>query len=229
MRVEFLPEKALRIGKTLVIADLHIGFEMAMAREGNYVPRMLNRIIRDLTGLLKREKPKRLVIGGDLKHSFVPSRRERVELETFLTGVEGYVDEVILVRGNHDVGVLWLKELGVEIVDSLNLAGWTVVHGHRLEDGEKFIIGHEHPAIRLRDEVGASVKVPVFLSGERLIVLPAFSPWAYGNDVTREIVSPFLRRFEMGSMRVIVPVEGELLDFGNLGKLTETLRKLSTL
>ena len=78
--------------------------------------------------------------------------------------------------------------------------------------GEGSIIGYEHPAIRLGDEVGASVKVPVFLSNERLIVLSAFSPGAHGNDVTRGVVLPFLRRFEMGSMRVIVPVEGELLN-----------------
>ena len=87
MRVEFLPEEALRVGKAPIIADIRIGFEVAMAREGTYVPRMLNRIMEEL------------------------------------------------VRRNHDVGVLWLSELGVEIVDSLNLAGWTVVHGHRLGGG----------------------------------------------------------------------------------------------
>ncbi len=226
MRVELLPEKALRIGRTLVVADLHIGFEVAMAEEGNYVPSLLGKMVGDLRSILLAGKFKRLVINGDLKHSFVPVRRERRELKAFFEGISGLVDEVVLVRGNHDVGVAWLRELGVEIVDSLELAGWTVVHGHRLEEGERFIIGHEHPAIRLRDEVGASVKVPIFLQGEELIVLPAFSPWAYGNDVTREIVSPFLRKFKTESMRVIVPVENELLDFGELGRLKETLRAL---
>jgi metallophosphoesterase superfamily enzyme len=114
----------------------------------------------------------------------------------------------------------------VEIVDRLELHGWTIVHGHRLEDGERFIIGHEHPAIRLRDEVGASVKVPAFLWGEQLIVLPAFSPWAHGNDVTRGPVSPFLARFDVSRLRVLVPIEDEILDFGELGKLTEALRRI---
>ncbi|EEB74789.1 metallophosphoesterase [Thermococcus sp. AM4] len=226
MRVELLPQKALRIGSTLLVADLHVGFEAAMAEEGNYVPSLLRKMVADLRSLLLAGKFRRLVINGDLKHSFVPVRRERRELRAFFEGIEGLVDEIILVRGNHDVGITWLRELGVEIVDSLELAGWTVLHGHRLEEGERFIIGHEHPAIRLRDEVGASVKVPIFLRGDELIVLPAFSPWAYGNDVTREIVSPFLRKFETDSMRVIVPLENELLDFGELGKLKKTLRAL---
>ena len=113
----------------------------------------------------------------------------------------------------------------MEIVDELEISGWKLVHGHKPVEGERFIIGHEHPAIRLRDEVGAILKVPAFLFGERLIVLPAFSPWAYGNDVLREVVSPFLR-FYREDFRVVVPVEGELLDFGRLSRLREVLKRL---
>lgn len=227
MPMKFLPEKALLLRGSLVVADLHIGFEGAMAREGNYVPSLFERMTSSLAAILERERPKRLVIDGDLKHSFIPEWREREELKAFFERVEGYVGEVILVRGNHDVGLSWLRELGVEVVESLELGRWKLVHGHRLEEGERFIIGHEHPAIRLRDEVGASVKVPVFLKGEGLIVLPAFSPWAYGNDVTREIVSPFLRSFDTSKFRVLVPLEGELLDFGELGRLIEAIKRLS--
>ncbi|WP_010480287.1 metallophosphoesterase [Thermococcus zilligii] len=224
---KFLPERALMVGKNLLVADLHVGFEEALASGGHYVPKLLGDLVSSLKDVLERERPKRLIIDGDLKHSFVPIKRERAELRAFFEGIGGLVGEVILVRGNHDVGVLWLRELGVEIVDGLDLKGWKVVHGHRVEEGERFIIGHEHPSIRLRDEVGASVKVPVFLRGESLIVLPAFSPWAYGNDVTRDIVSPFLKKANVLELRVLVPVGGEVLDFGELGKLLEAMRKIS--
>ncbi|NJE30370.1 metallophosphoesterase [Thermococcus sp. 18S1] len=226
MKPRPVPEKAVLLGKDLIIADLHIGFERSMAREGNYVPSLLDRLIGEVLTVVRRERPKRLIINGDLKHSFVPFRMEREELGRFFDALEGEVGEITVVRGNHDPGILWLRERGVEIVDRLEVGRWTLVHGHRLEEGERFIIGHEHPAIRLRDEVGASVKVPAFLWSERLIVLPAFSPWAYGNDVTREIVSPFLRKFDSSKLRVLVPVEGELLDFGELGRLTEVLKGL---
>ncbi len=221
-----LPEKALKIRRTMVVADLHLGYEFAMAKEGFYLPRVFHEVVGNLKSLLEREKPKKLVINGDLKHSFVPEWRERKELRVFAEEITPLADEVILVKGNHDIGTLWLRELGVEIVDEHEVGGWKLVHGHKLVEGERFIIGHEHPAIRLRDEVGALIKVPVFLMGEELIVLPAFSPWAYGNDVLREIVSPFLRTKELKGTRVIAPLDNELLDFGTLGRLSEVLKSL---
>ncbi|WP_258084774.1 metallophosphoesterase [Thermococcus thermotolerans] len=226
MRPTPLPGKALKLGNTLVIADLHLGYEVSMAREGFYLPRVFREVVGKLKSLIEREKPKVLVVDGDLKHSFVPEWREREELKAFVGEALPLVSELVLVRGNHDVGTLWLRELGVEVVDELELGKWKLVHGHKLVEGERFIIGHEHPSIRLRDEVGALVKVPAFLMGEELIVLPAFSPWAYGNDVLREIVSPFLREYDLFDAKVLVPVEDELLDFGRLGDLSRVLSSL---
>ncbi|WP_457742553.1 metallophosphoesterase [Thermococcus sp.] len=226
MKPKPLPEKALRLGRSLIIADLHLGYEIAMAKEGFYLPKVFHDIVSNLKSVLEREKVRRLIIAGDLKHSFVPEWRERKELKAFVDEVSFLVDEVVLVRGNHDVGALWLRELGVEVVDELELGGWKIVHGHKLVEGKRFIIGHEHPAIRLRDEVGAIIKVPAFLMGENLIVLPAFSPWAYGNDVLREIVSPYLRFMDIEKLTILVPVGSELLSFGRLGKLKSVLLRL---
>ncbi|WP_297089841.1 metallophosphoesterase [Thermococcus sp.] len=226
MRPVPLPGKALKLGDTLVVADLHLGYEVSMAREGFYLPRVFREVVVKLKSLIEREKPRVFVVDGDLKHSFVPEWREREELKAFVEEILPLVNELVLVRGNHDVGTLWLRELGVEVVDELEVGKWKLVHGHRLVDGERFIIGHEHPSIRLRDEVGALVKVPAFLMDERLIVLPAFSPWAYGNDVLREIVSPFLREYDLSDARVLVPLEDELLDFGRLGDLSRVLGSL---
>ncbi|AIU69891.1 metallophosphoesterase [Thermococcus eurythermalis] len=225
MKPRPLPEKALLLGKSLIIADVHLGYEVAMAKEGFYLPRVFHDVVGSLKSLLEREKPKRLIVDGDLKHSFIPEWRERAELKAFFDEISPLVEEVVLVRGNHDVGVLWLRELGVEVVDELELNGWKLVHGHKVVEGERFIIGHEHPAVRLRDEVGAVIKLPAFLLGEKLIVLPAFSPWAYGNDVLREIVSPFLG-FYRGDFKVVVPAGDELLSFGRLSRLREVLSRL---
>ena len=226
MRPVPLPEKALKLGDTLVVADLHLGYEVSMAREGFYLPRVFREVVVKLKSLIEREKPRVFVVDGDLKHSFVPEWREREKLKEFVEEILPLVNELVLVRGNHDVGTLWLRELGVEVVDELEVGKWKLVHGHRLVDGERFVIGHEHPSIRLRDEVGALVKVPAFLMDERLIVLPAFSPWAYGSDVLREIVSPFLREYDLSDARVLVPLEDELLDFGRLGDLSRVLGSL---
>ena len=223
---ELLPQKGLRIGNSIVIADLHIGYEESMAKEGIYLPKVFKQMLDSIVALLREERPKRLIINGDLKHSFIPLRREKFELKAFFEHTLPFVEEVIVVRGNHDVGISWVRELGVEIVDEIDIKGWKIVHGHKLVEGEKFIIGHEHPAIRLRDEVGALIKVPIFLVGETLIVLPAFSPWAYGNDVLREIVSPFLKHIKLSSFEVFVPLEKELLSFGKLDDLIRALQRI---
>ncbi len=226
MRPKFLPEGAIRLGDTLIIADLHVGLEEAMLETGVYAPSLLDEMISSLRELMERENVGRLVIDGDIKHSFAPSFRERLRLREFVEEMKESANEIVLVRGNHDVGVDWLGRLGVEIADSLELGGWKVIHGHRPERGGRFIIGHEHPSVTLRDEVGATIKRRVFLKGEKLVVLPAFSPWVYGNDVTRNIVSPLLQEFDASEVRVLVPLGDELLNFGRLDELVKALREL---
>ncbi|AEH24852.1 metallophosphoesterase [Pyrococcus yayanosii] len=229
MDIKLLPEKAILANGNLIVADIHIGFEEAAAAEGKYIPKLLKEVISQIQAIIERERPRRVIINGDLKHSFVPLKREYVEVKTFLENITSLVNEVIVVKGNHDVGIKWIENIGAEVLDAFEIGKWKVVHGHRLEEGERFIIGHEHPAIRLRDEVGAVIKVPTFLIGKDIIVLPAFSPWAYGNDITGEIISPILRTKNINELEVHVPLENEILNFGKLGKLIEALRRLSSI
>ncbi|MFA4639380.1 metallophosphoesterase [Pyrococcus kukulkanii] len=230
MQPKIIPEKGVILGDYLIIADLHIGFEEALVKEGKYVPKLLREVINQVISIGKKYGMKKLIINGDLKHSFVPEQREFVEISTFLESILREFNEVIVVRGNHDTGINWIGKFGVEVVDSVEVMGWTIVHGHEECDCERVIIGHEHPAIRLRDEVGATVKVPAFLRGENIVVLPAFSPWAYGNDLTlNDPISPILKNADITQLEVLIPVEGEVLSFGKFGELIEALRRLSAL
>lgn len=226
MSLQLLPQKAIKLGNAFIIADLHLGFEESLARGGAYLPRAFDEMVSSLKGLLMKEKPKILVINGDLKHSFIPFKREQLELRAFLEEIFPLVSEIVVVKGNHDVGISWIRGFGVEVVKKLEVKGYTITHGHQLVEGNKFIIGHEHPAIGLRDEVGALIKVPIFLVSDDLTVLPAFTPWAYGNNILRGIVSPYLEKFDIRASRILVPLEDEILDFGTLEKLVEALRKI---
>ncbi|MFA4668564.1 metallophosphoesterase [Pyrococcus kukulkanii] len=230
MQPRIIPEKGVILGDYLIIADLHIGFEEALVKEGKYVPKLLREVINQLINIGKKYGVEKLIIDGDLKHSFVPERREFSEVSTFLESILREFSEVIVVRGNHDTGINWIRKFGVEVVDRAEVEGWTIVHGHEECECKRVIIGHEHPAIRLRDEVGATVKVSAFLRGENIIVLPAFSPWAYGNDLTlNEPISPILKNVDITQLEVIIPVEDEVLSFGKFGELIEAMRKISTL
>ena len=61
----------LVFGKTLVIADLHIGYEEALNKQGVLVPRrQFELTVERLKKLLEKTKPTRIIVLGDLKHEF---------------------------------------------------------------------------------------------------------------------------------------------------------------
>ena len=65
---------ALYFDATLVIADVHIGYEEALNKQGILVPRlqfeeMVKRMER-IFYVLKNKRIERIVVNGDLKHEF---------------------------------------------------------------------------------------------------------------------------------------------------------------
>ncbi|MEM3949107.1 MAG: phosphoesterase, partial [Zestosphaera sp.] len=61
----------LRKYKALIIADVHIGYEDELASKGIYLPRFqLRRTLDLIERLLNELQVDRLIIAGDLKHSF---------------------------------------------------------------------------------------------------------------------------------------------------------------
>ena len=61
----------LREERALVISDLHLGFEGALAEQGVSIPRFQRRVILERLGkMLGRNKAEKVVIAGDFKHEF---------------------------------------------------------------------------------------------------------------------------------------------------------------
>lgn len=188
-----------------VIADLHIGFEGVMAQKGLFLPKVqLDAIIENLEALISEMGPDILIVAGDLKHEFSKNiSQEWSEVRRFLDFVLERV-ELIVVRGNHDnyLGAI-LAERGVPFVRKLEMGRWTIVHGHEMLEDWKgtLIMGHEHPSISIRDEVGAVYRFPAFLYSRerRILVLPPQSIYASGTDVSaysrEDLLSPILREF----------------------------------
>ncbi len=193
-------------GGALVIADLHFGYEEALAGDGVFLPRVqLRRALGLLKGLSDLGLAKRLIVAGDIKHSFSKllwqERREVSKFieEAFRLGFE----EVVVVRGNHDNYISHVvRRAGGEFVeDPVIVGGVAVAHGHRDEDvGDILVMGHEHPAVQVSIS-GSRVKLPVFLlvpldDGRRVIVLPPAGAYQTGNVVTLEretYLSPIIR------------------------------------
>ncbi len=91
--------------RTLVIADLHIGYEEALNKQGILLPRFQFReTVARLKRILDSAKPKRVIINGDLKHEFGGiSAQEWRETLKVLDLILTCTDDVVLVKGNHDM------------------------------------------------------------------------------------------------------------------------------
>ncbi len=182
-----------------------------------------------LEDLMERYEPEKLLINGDLKHEF--SRNMEQEWDEVRQIVDLLADraELVIIRGNHDNYLkTMLSGMGIEMYDSYRTSDGRIefVHGHNSTPSwEGFrIYGHEHPFIRLRDEIGALISMPCFLFDEEnnFLLMPAFSPLASGTS----ILSPAdtfmieeLRGLDISRAKVYAIGTDEILDFGMVGKL----------
>ena len=210
--------------QTLVIADFHIGYEEALNKQGVLVPRFqFTDIMERLAGIFSRLREEgvalaRIVVDGDIKHEFgtisEQEWRETLKILDFLTQ---HCSEVILVKGNHDtiLGPIAGKREVLVVDDYLTESGVLITHGHRipgaaaLRKARAIVIGHEHPAVALRDDVRIE-RFKCFLcgrwKGKRQVVIPSFCLVTEGTDVLSEkLLSPFLN--DIRNYRVIVPGE----------------------
>ena len=194
--------------KTLIIADLHIGYEEYLNEQGILVPRFqFSETKRELEELFKEKKikPKTIVINGDLKHEFGEiSAQEWKESLSIIDFLSEKCKNIILIKGNHDTILGPIAEKRNLKVKNFYLIKnkICILHGHKIfldkavHNAEILIIAHEHPAISLRE--GAKQEIyKCFLLGEwkkkKIIVMPSFLPITEGSDVSKEkLLSPFL-------------------------------------
>jgi len=198
--------------KTLILADLHIGYEEALNKQGILVPRtQFKETISELNALINevqekfKTKPLTIVINGDLKHEFGDiSQQEWRETTKVLDLLLKNSKEVILVKGNHDTMLEPIaKKKKLKIVDYYLMGDLCVLHGDKiflepLTRAKTLIIAHEHPAISL-SEGSKRETYKCFLYGswknKKLIVMPSFLTATVGYDIqNRKMLSPFLKQ-----------------------------------
>jgi hypothetical protein len=211
----------LKQHKALVIADLHIGYEAALQKQGIFIPQsQYPKIKQEVEQMMDVCKPKLLIINGDVKHEFgEATRQEWRETLDFLDFLLAQELRIIVVRGNHDNFLIpILRKKGVELFEQLLLKPYLFVHGHKelnlgmLSNAKYIISAHEHPAIVVRDELGVKRKFKCFLVGrvwERdLVVIPSLSPLMEGSAVNviakSQLLSPILRVSELSSFDAYV-------------------------
>ncbi len=216
----------LKKEKILIIADLHIGQEEAMNKQGILIPRFqFKEIEKRLKNILDKLEIKRIIINGDLKHEFgIISEQEWRNTLKILDLCLNYAP-VILIRGNHDkiIGPIANKR-NVQILESYKTKGITILHGDKLKEikTKTIIIGHEHPAITISDKIRKE-KYKCFLKGKwknkNIIVMPSFNQLTEGTDIaSQRLLSPFLKNISNFEVYVI---EDKIYNFGKLKNLNQ--------
>lgn len=168
--------------KTLIAADLHIGYGWAQRRRGELGPLQDAAVAEKLVAVLDELAPDHVVLLGDVVHAPKPALGERALIQQTLESIRSRA-RLTLVCGNHDRGMA--RDFGCELTAEFRLEGLTAIHGDRVpEDWEGHLVtGHYHPAYSIRDAAGAARRLPVFAVGKAATVLPAFSPYAAGFDL----------------------------------------------
>jgi putative SbcD/Mre11-related phosphoesterase len=163
-------EQALTIGKTLVVADMHIGIEHKYRKQGISIPSQSERLVRRIGELIERTGAERLVVLGDVKYQ-VPgtSFQEEREVPAIFRGLLEKV-KMDVAPGNHDGGIEKLLPPGVELHPSggFMLGKTWLCHGHawppeEFLGAEQVVIGHNHAGIELRDKLGYRWTLPVWV------------------------------------------------------------------
>jgi putative SbcD/Mre11-related phosphoesterase len=170
------PAALIKTGKTktLVIADPHLGWEMALRDKGIHVPSQTPKILQKLVAVLSKYKPDTLLILGDVKYTVVAAKPgEWHDIPEFFNALKNYVKHIAVVRGNHDAN---LEPLLPENIPLLPASGIKVgdvglFHGHKwpsptLLQCKTLVMGHLHPVVVFRDPAGFKITRQVWVKAK---------------------------------------------------------------
>ena len=207
--------------KTIILSDFHLGFEASLKDEGVSLPRyQKDEILNRLSTIIDKYEPRTMIVNGDFKHEFGRNRRE--EFYEVVDVIDYILDNCNLgvVRGNHDNFLKNITEKkNVPFYETpLHLNNLVLVHGHKEIDEDRFlIIGHEHPSIKIRDDMGALVKLSCFMYDKKnkILILPAFSPLAEGRDMinSEDFISEAIKGLAIADFHVYALTDEGLMDF----------------
>jgi len=198
--------------KILAVSDFHLGYEAELRKKGVFLPahqfsdtrKRLEKIFEKLKS--ENKIIRTIIITGDLRHEFgAVSRQEYFDVKELLELMKENSKKVILLKGNHETMHNYVKKF-VFVKNYFLTPNIAFLHGDKIPDSQKvldrkvFVIGHEHPAIKVTDNV-ASEKVKCFLKGKwknkLLLVLPSFNLITEGTNVLAgKLLSPFLKNIK---------------------------------
>jgi putative SbcD/Mre11-related phosphoesterase len=166
--------------RTLIIADLHLGWEVALIEKGIHVPSQMPKLLQKLTTIIKQTKPRTLLLLGDIKHTITKTATEEWrDIPEFFETLTKKVTNIKIIQGNHDGNLEPLLPEATEILPATGTAIGNVgfFHGHtwpalELLKCQALVMGHVHPVVMFEDPLGyritRQVWVKASIDGTRL-------------------------------------------------------------
>jgi putative SbcD/Mre11-related phosphoesterase len=151
--------------RVLVIADLHIGWEFGLSLKGIHVPTQTPKLLRKMMDLVFSYRPEKLLILGDVKHTITTGKAiEWRDVPEFFNELEKEIEEIYVIRGNHDGNLEPLLPENMKILPATGVVLGDVgfFHGHQwpsptLLNCKTLVMGHVHPVIAFHDPTGFRV------------------------------------------------------------------------
>lgn len=217
--------------RTLVVADVHAGYVRTLQGRGYLLPGVDDReLLARLARLRARLSPETVVIAGDVVHGTQSLRvgpDGRSALDRLLDALDGCA--VVVIPGNHDRGL----EAALDGRDVTVCARWgfgphVALHGDdpdavrheraaAQQRGGRAVLGHHHPALVLRDALGARTKVMAFAWAPGVVCLPALTPFARGSDLVLD--DELTTVVDAGELETAVIVGERVLPTGRLDRV----------
>lgn len=187
--------------KCLLIADAHFGKASAYRSLGQPVPQGTTTAnLQRLDRLLAAFPGAQVIFLGDFLHG--PGSHASGTLNALRAWRERHAGVALtLIRGNHDKRAGDPPgDLNIEVVTEPLLMGpFALQHEPDAHASHHVLAGHVHPVYRLRGKGRQSLRLPCFLIGNQVSLLPAFGAFTGGYSVTQEEGS---RIFVIGEQEV---------------------------
>ena len=181
------PERALvwPAGKTVFIADLHLGKADLFRRAGIAIPEGTTLTdLQRLTQLVDSFQLENLIVLGDFVHGrSSPSAVHRSHFEVWRRRHQAL--RVVVVEGNHDryeqeTRPLWDVEW---VSEGFQVGPFVCAHHPRASEHGYVLSGHVHPVVKLHASSRERARIPVLCVTRDYAILPSFGSFTGGAEV----------------------------------------------
>jgi len=229
--------------KSLVIADLHLGFEAKLSSNNIYLGKntSVTETTKDIEKILDKTKPESLILLGDIKSGIKSiTKTEWNTIPTFFEIIKKRID-VTVIPGNHDANIEKLIPRGITLASSKGIVieNMLLTHGHTMPSENfshvnKIIMGHLHPFFFDENSLLNGKRVWVSLKSKKqkifpsrageleITILPSFNKYFYATQKKfyKKSISPIIERMETLQAK-IVDLDGTII--GNESLLSQVI------